>query len=299
RIAARIRAIHVREGDRVQAGQLLVELDCAEPRAVLAQVQAQLAAAEANVEAALAQTRAAAGQTTAAARAIQVTQAEALAAEATQSNVDKEAQRVHSLYESGAIAGAQLDQVQTHQVAARQRVEVIKANQAAARAHVGVAHQGRAAAQAQTQAARKHVEAAQAAVVRAETTVQECRLTAPRAAVVEARNFEPGEVVLPGTHLLSLVHLAEVRAVFYLPNAELAAASARRPVTVVADAFPEQSFRGNIRHVSAQAEFTPKNVQTREDRDRLVYAVEVTVSNPDRKLRPGMPVEVAIDGTGQ
>ena len=68
---------------------------------------------------------------------------------------------------------------------------------------------------------------------------------------------------------------------------------------MVADAYPGETFAGTIRHVSTKAEFTPKNVQTREDRDRLVYGVEVVIPNPDGKLRPGMPAEVSIDGTGR
>ena len=80
RIPARIASIHVREGDAVKAGQLLVELDCAEPEAALAQAKAQVGAAEANVQAALAQVRAAGGSTTAAERAVLVAAAEELAA---------------------------------------------------------------------------------------------------------------------------------------------------------------------------------------------------------------------------
>jgi HlyD family secretion protein len=114
---------------------------------------------------------------------------------------------------------------------------------------------------------------------------------------VQARNFEPGEVVLPGSRVLTVVDLDEVRSTFYLPNAELAAAASGKRVSVHADPYPGEVFPGTIRHVSSKAEFTPRNVQTREDRDRLVYGVEVTIPNPGRKLRPGMPVEAVIEGT--
>ena len=68
---------------------------------------------------------------------------------------------------------------------------------------------------------------------------------------------------------------------------------------VVADAYPGASFEGTVRTVSLEAEFTPRNIQTRTDRDRLVYPVEVTVKNPGQKLRAGMPVQVTIPGTGR
>jgi HlyD family secretion protein len=83
----------------------------------------------------------------------------------------------------------------------------------------------------------------------------------------------------------------------YVPNAELSAAAPGRQVVAVADAWPGKTFEGAIRRVSASAEFTPRNVQTREDRDRLVYAVDVVIPNPDGLLRPGMPVEISIPGT--
>jgi len=297
RIPARVISVLVREGDTVKKGQLLVELECDEPEAALAQAKAGLAMAEATVEAALAQVRAAAGSTKVARRMAKASAAEGRAAEADQNNVQKELERLRALHDSGAVSSAKLDQVETTQATSTQRVEAVGASREAARAKVGVAQQSHQAAIAQAEAAQSAVEASRASVERAETTVRECRLAAPRDAVVLTRSYEPGEVVLPGANLLTLVYLDEVQATFYLPNAELAAAEPGKAVTVVADAYPDETFAGSIRYVSSKAEFTPKNVQTREDRDRLVYGVEVTIPNPDGKLRPGMPAEVFIDGT--
>ncbi len=79
-------------------------------------------------------------------------------------------------------------------------------------------------------------------------------------------------------------------------SGDLAAVEAGREVTVVADAYPSERFAGTIASVASEAEFTPRNVQTREDRDRLVYAVRARFTNPERRLRPGMPVEVHVGG---
>ena len=68
----------------------------------------------------------------------------------------------------------------------------------------------------------------------------------------------------------------------------------RRAVSVKADTYADSSFEGKVLRVGTEAEFTPRNVQTRQDRDRLVYAVEVTIPNPERLLRPGMPVEITV-----
>ncbi|MBI5480366.1 MAG: HlyD family efflux transporter periplasmic adaptor subunit [Deltaproteobacteria bacterium] len=297
RIGARITAVHVREGDQVKSGQLLVELDCSEPEALLAEGRARVASAEASVHAAHAAAASAAGSTVAARRAIAAVQAEQAAVQAERQNVDKETERLAALHRTGAITTSQLEQIETRKVGAAERVVAVKANQDVAVARVTVAQRSQVAAMAQTDAARALVEAARAAVKRAEVAVRECRLTAPRDGVVLTRSYEPGEVVLPGANLLVIVDLREVKATFYLPNAELAAAAPGKKVTVRADAYPGAAFAGTIKHVAAKAEFTPKNVQTREDRDRLVYGVEVTIPNPAGKLRPGMPVEVEIDGT--
>ncbi len=199
---------------------------------------------------------------------------------------------------AGAISESRLDQARTRVANLGHQIESLRANQQAVRERASAARGQVKVARARILAARGQVEVARAAVMRAEAVVSECVLRAPRGGVVLSRNYEPGEAVLPGARLLTVVDLTEVHATFFLPNAELAAAAPGREVTVRADAWPGQTFAGFIRHVSARAEFTPRNVQTREDRDRLVYGVEIAVPNPDGRLRPGMPVEVSIDGTG-
>ncbi len=90
-----------------------------------------------------------------------------------------------------------------------------------------------------------------------------------------------------------------MKATFYLPNAEVGAVKPGARAEVVADAFPGERFEGKVRTVALEAEFTPRNIQTRTDRDRLVYPVEVVVVNRDGKLRAGMPVQVTLPGTGK
>ncbi len=97
-----------------------------------------------------------------------------------------------------------------------------------------------------------------------------------------------------GQPLARLVDIGEVKATFYLPNAEIGAARPGGKAIVVADAFPDRKFEGVVASVTTKAEFTPRNIQTRSDRDRLVYPVEVRVPNPDGLLRPGMPVQVTL-----
>jgi HlyD family secretion protein len=148
-------------------------------------------------------------------------------------------------------------------------------------------------------AARAEVEVVSADVERAKLAVAECTIVAPSEGVVTSRLVEPGEVVAVGSRVLVTIDVDPARATFFLPNAELARARVGAVATVRVDAYPERTFEGVVRRVAQEAEFTPRNVQTREDRDRLVYAVEVEIANGDGALRAGMPAEVRLDGTGR
>jgi HlyD family secretion protein len=297
RISARIRAVLVREGDGVKKDQVLVELDCTESEAMLAQAKSQWAAAQFTVEAARLAAEAAAANAQAARRVAEATGSKTKTLETGRNSAQREANRLQSLKNAGAIADSSMDRAKDQVESINHQIEGVMSSQQAARSQADAAKLSGQAAASQVQSAENMAEAAKAAVSRAEALVKECRLTAPRDGVVLSRNFEPGEAVLPGNNILTLVDTREAKVTFFLPNAELAAAAPGKKVTVRADAYPNATFQGTILHVSPEAEFTPRNVQTREDRDRLVYGVEVSIDNPEGKLRSGMPVEVSIDGT--
>jgi HlyD family secretion protein len=195
--------------------------------------------------------------------------AQAGATEAQRGAAERQAKRLERLPED--VAAASVDQSQS--------------------GAIGLARQG--------EAARAQVRAAAASVERARLLVGECVVRAPRDAEVSLLPHEEGELVAPGAVLARLVDLSEVTATFYLPNAEVAAVKPGARASVVADAFPGEQFEGTVRTVALEAEFTPRNIQTRSDRDRLVYPVEVAVQNRGGKLRAGMPVQVTLPGTGR
>lgn len=168
-----------------------------------------------------------------------------------------------------------------------------------AAASVDQSASGAQGAARQAEAARAQVRAAAAAVERARLFVGECVVRAPRDAEISLLPREAGEFVPPGQVLVRLVDLSQPVATFYLPNAEVGAVKPGARAVVVADAFPGEAFEGTVRTVALEAEFTPRNIQTRSDRDRLVYPVEVAVVNRDGKLRAGMPVQVTLPGTGR
>ena len=296
RITSRITAIYVQEGESVKRGQVLVTLDCQENQALLLMAQAKQKAAQSNAGAARSQANAALGTAHAARATIRATGSQSLALQANREASSRQVQRIEQLQGEGGATASDLDQVTTQVRSLSEQIQALQAKKLAARNHA-------TAASAQAEAARKQAEGALAAVTgaqgelaRAQTLVDECLLRSPISGVVTTRAFEPGEVVLPGYRVLTVVELDEVKTTFYVPNQELAAAVPGKTVTVMADAYPGQLFVGRISSVAAEAEFTPRNVQTREDRDRLVFAVHVQLKNPDAKLRPGMPVNAFING---
>jgi HlyD family secretion protein len=299
RLATRITDVLVREGDLVRAGQTVVTLDCTDQAAALDQARAQLSAAVASFDAShdstvSADRSASAGRSNAAAARAQIA-----ALEAEEKLAAIELARTQRLVATGAVAGDELDNARsrhdslTAQVAAQHATEDASLQQAGALRSTGSAQR------AQSDAAQRNVDVARSAIARADVSVRECTLAAPRSGMVATRVLEPGEPVQPGSVVLTISDVTEARTRFYLPNAELAAAAPGRKVMVRADAYPGQVFEGTIFYVSPRAEFTPRNVQTREDRERLVYAVEVRIANADLRLREGMPVEVAIEPMAQ
>lgn len=281
KIGARVLEIAASEGDAVKAGDLVLKLDCAEPEAALAEAEARLASARAQADAA-ARGRDVAGASSQAARA----QAEAVAAQ--RDAASRQADRIGALDQD--VAASAVDQTSSGAAALGHQAD-------AARASARASTLQASAAEANAVAAARAVEAAEAAVSRARLTVGECEVRAPRDAVVETLPWEPGEMAPPGGALAVLVDLSEVHARFWVPNAEIAAVVPKAEALVEADAYPGLPFPGRVETVALSAEFTPRNVQTRTDRDRLVYAVDVVVPNPGAKLRPGMPVQVTLPGT--
>lgn len=297
RTGGRLVEVLAQEGDGVKKGQVVARLDCVEQTAMLEAAVAQVKAAQATVEAAAAGKSGAKGQVGVAVAQISAARAAERALVAQRDLTDKNKKRASELHDTGAISTAVFDEADTRLEAVEQQRLAAEANVQTARARAAAASSSVKAAEAQIERARAALLAAKADVKRAELAVAECTLSAPRDGTITARLLEPGAVVGPGTRVLTLVDTSTARVIFFLPNAELGRAKIGAPALVHVDAYPDRTFEGTVRRIAAEAEFTPRNVQTREDRDRLVYAVEVHVENEDGSLRAGMPGEVVLPGT--
>ncbi|MEC7523608.1 MAG: HlyD family efflux transporter periplasmic adaptor subunit [Myxococcota bacterium] len=294
RIGARVTGAPVEEGQTVEAGAVILELACDEPEARLAEAEARLAAARAQASGAAAQAEAARRQTQAARASIGAARAQASALDAQASVAAREADRVESMGDHAAAA--RRDQARTAATGLEAQLAAARAQRAAASRQASASASQAEAAAAQAEASDRSVAALEAVVRAARVAVDECRIVAPRAGVLERRYVEVGELVMPGATVARVVDPAVVTVTFYVPNADVDEARVGMGAEVVADALPSRPFRGTVRRVALEAEFTPRNIQTRSDRDRLVFPVEVRVDNPDGALRPGMPVTVTLGG---
>ncbi|MCA9666568.1 MAG: efflux RND transporter periplasmic adaptor subunit [Myxococcales bacterium] len=294
RIAARVIAVTVKEGEKVKRGQVLVRLDCREPAAGLAAARAQLEVASRRATAARAQVGAALGLSRAAAASVGAARAQSKALRVTRDVSATQKKRIARLQGEGGATQAELDRATGQIDRLNEQLRALGEQRRAAYGQAAAAKARAKAAQGQAEAAVAAIAAAKAGVSRAQTLVQECTLRAPIDGVVQTRAREPGELALPGTRLLTLVRLDQVETVFYVPNQQLGAVAPGQAVTIKADTYPERTFQGVIARVSAKAEFTPRTIQTRSDRQRLVFAVTAQLANADGALRPGMPVEVHL-----
>ncbi len=154
------------------------------------------------------------------------------------------------------------------------------------------------AALAQAQAARDQaagvLEQAQAELALADAQLGRLTIHAPIAGVVVTRNVEPGEVVVPGGAVMVIGDLQRLTITTYIPESRYGEIALGDQADVTVDSFPGEIFRAEVVRIADQAEFTPRNVQTEEGRRTTVFAVELSLDDPQGKLRPGMPADVAF-----
>lgn len=143
-------------------------------------------------------------------------------------------------------------------------------------------------------AAEAQVRQAQASLRYLLTQQENLIITAPISGIVTSRQASEGEVVAAGAPIVTLADLSEVWVRLYVPLPKLGLIAVGQRVEVTTDALPGRVFPGTVTEISQQAEFTPGNIQTREERVKLVFAVKVTLPNPGAVLKPGMPADAAI-----
>jgi multidrug resistance efflux pump len=325
RVGGRVEKVWVEEGDRVEAGTPLVSLAPYDLAERMAQARATLAARQAELDELRAGYR---PEEVAEARArrdrlqarleelqagprpleIKILEDKLAAAEAELVEAQQEYNRVKALFDNGQATQVEMDDVQ-------RRLDVSRAHQRVAGGELALGKEGtRAEEVAQARAslaeaahvlalrergyrdeqiaqAQAQVDAAKAAAGAIERQMQELRISAPTDCVVESIELRAGDLIAPNAPVIALLDPSRLWIRAYVPENRLDL-QVGRPVSFRVDSFPGRRFPGRIAFVSRQAEFTPSNIQTPEERSKQVFRIKVEVTENLDVLRAGMSADV-------
>ena len=273
RIAGQISRFPISEGDRVKTDQIIAELDTDTLLASKGAAQAEIAALHAVLDELQEGTRK---------EEIEIAKAALKAAESRLHNARAEFDRYEPLFKGGAISQSVFD---AKDLALKVAVaEFNRASETLRELEVGPRVQ-------QIRAAQARLERAEWELKRIEVDLKHSVLRTPISGVVLTKSNETGEVVLPGATVATVAEIDEVWLKGYVAENRLGLLKLGEPAEVTTDTFPDKVYKGDVTFVSSRAEFTPKNVQTREERVKQVYRVKVTIPNPAQELKIGMPAE--------
>jgi HlyD family secretion protein len=288
-VGGRVLELRVGEGDRAKAGDVIAQLDTADARLALARAKAESQQAEAQLRLVLAGARVedirqAEAQVATAEADVRAAQAELAAAQA-------DVERFEALLASSSGSRKQRDDAVTRRDVAKERLQ-------GARDRVRVAREGVARLRAGSRredidAARARVAAAAAQVAAWEKTIADATIAAPVSGIVTEKLTDIGELLQPRAPLVVITDLDHAWANVYVDEPSMPRLRLGQAATVFTDAAGP-GIPGIVSYISSKAEFTPRNVQTAEDRSKLVYRIKVTVNNTSGVLKAGMPVEAEI-----
>jgi len=285
KVGGRVATVTAVEGARVEAGETLVVLETTDVDLALRRVSAEREQAVAGLR--LLEAGARPEQIRQAEAQVVAAEADAQAARAELDAARADAERFERLIAGRAGAEKQRDDAVARRNLAEARLAAAVGRVAAARATVANLVAG--ARREELAGARAQIAVIDAEIARLEQNRADAVVTAPTAAIVTSRVVEPGELVSPGMPLVVLVDLDHAWANVYVEEPVVPTLRIDQTATVLTDAGDR--IDGRIGFISPRAEFTPRNVQTADERARLVYRVKVMVDNREGVLKPGMPVE--------
>jgi len=146
---------------------------------------------------------------------------------------------------------------------------------------------------------RANYESASAALDAAKISRDNTEITAPISGVIMVRAIEPGELAGIGAPIVTMADLSEVKLMVYISEKDVGKIQLGQKVSVSVDSYPDRKFIGKVIYISERAEFTPKAIQTKEERTMQVFGIKIKIPNPDQKLKPGMPADAEFKWNSQ
>lgn len=298
----RILELLAREGDQVTKGQVLVKLDDAQTTARVEQVRRAFEAVEAEVQAAHADLAVLNLDVPLAIEAASAEVVEYNAKVAKAIAVEKEArsdaQRFRELVEKDQATRQQWEQAEMRWDVAQSDIAIARAGLVQAEKRSAQAELGWkriSAKEAEVAALERRRDQADATLEEIRSVLTDLTITAPSDGTITTRMVDEGEVVSTGVPLLELVNLDRLYLKVYVPEAQIGKVRLDLPAKIYTDAFPDRPFDAMVRYIASKAEFTPKEVQTPDERVKLIYAVKLYLTaNPDHRLTPGLPADAII-----
>jgi HlyD family secretion protein len=269
----------IHEGQWVEPGALIARLDGADLRQKVAIDDATLHLRESDLALVLAGPRK---------QQVEAAQQTMLEAKANLEQRKLDFKRASVLFEQDEISAQEHDRAQT----------ALKSADAAYRRASELYNEALEGSRKEDIAiARANVEQARANLGLSRVNLAYTTLRAPSAGIISVRQAELGEVVAPGTPIVTLADIDHMWLRAYVNETDLGRIRWGQEATIRTDSYPGKAFKGRISFISPQAEFTPKSVQTFKERVTLVYRIKIDVENSNHELKPGMPADAEIDLT--
>lgn len=281
KIAGRIKEIMADEGDFVEQNQVLAQMDIEQLESKRAQAEAELRRSVIAIDTAKSVVRQREAEREAAAAVVAQREAQLDAAE-------RKLARSSELIKSSSTSQQILDDDRANQQGAKAAVGAAKAQLAASEASIS-------AAKAQIIDAEAAVEAAKAAISSIVADIKDSTLRAPRAGRIQYRVAQPGEVLSAGGRVLNLVDLGDVYMTFFLPTAQAGRIALGSDVRLVLDAAPQYVIPAKVSFIADVAQFTPKTVETEEERQKLMFRIKARIS-PELLKKHVQQVKTGLPG---
>ena len=311
KIGGRVSRVLVHEGDRVEPNQLLVEFDSAELEGQLLQAQGRVQSAQADLNKMLRGSRS--EDIAEASAAVQPTngipgfrqaelaqaQADLARARTDLTSAEREFRRTEQLTNAGVESGQALDNARDRYQAAKAQAD---SSQFAVSAAEGRLNAARAAADRTQHGFRaEDVAAARAELIRAQGELKttearwaEREVRAPSRAIIESLDLRPGDLLPANAPIAKLLEADQLYLMVYVPETEIGKVSIGKFAEVRVDSYAGKTFKGYVEQIRQQAEFLPRNVQTKEEHVHQVIGVKLRVENPDNRLRAGISADVTF-----
>jgi HlyD family secretion protein len=283
-VPGRVIKVNVQEGQTVEKDQVIAELDRAEFESRFAQAKANLDRSQKTKQ--QLETVLNVNQKTLPSEVARA-KAGVQSAKDTFKNAEKNYRRFEDLFSKGVVSEKERDALKLQYDVAQSRLQESQSVLKLAEGNLSRID----AVKQDIEVAAAQIGAVDASLNQASIQLDYTQLKSPMKGIVSSRNIEPGETVSPGREVITVSDLSRVDLKIFVDETEIGKVKQGQKVDVKVDTFPDKIYTGHVSFISPEGEFTPKIIQTKKERVKLVYLVKVSIDNPDLELKAGMPAD--------